>query len=175
MAAALWGLDFMFTLAQSNAAGINLETGVNHLGFLSWYTPIGVSPGNTYRATPLYYGMFAFAMASRGERLPLKLDPVTLNLTAYAVRSGGGEVWLTVVNKDARDAHVRATCPGVTGAHAVRLTAPSITSKEGVLLGESPVASDGRWNPRQWEPVRVTSGEMEITIPGATAALLRMR
>ena len=40
MAAALWGLDFMFTLAQFNAAGVNMETGVNHLGFLSYYTPI---------------------------------------------------------------------------------------------------------------------------------------
>ncbi len=174
MAAALWGLDFMFTLAQSNAAGINLETGVNHLGFLSWYTPIGVNPDKSYRATPLYYGMLAFNLASRGERLSLTLDPATFNLTAYAVRAPRGETWLTIVNKDSHDAQVRATCAGMTNANAIRLTAPSVSSKDDVRLGDATVTREGHWNPRLWEPVPVTGGELEIAVPAASAALLRM-
>ena len=37
---ALWTLDFMLLLAQNGCTGVNLETGVNQLGFLSSYSPI---------------------------------------------------------------------------------------------------------------------------------------
>src|ERR1700722_15346241 len=128
MAAALWGLDFMFTLAQFNAAGVNMETGVNHLGFLSYYTPIGVDSARKFIATPLYCGMLAFALASRGERVKLALDASGLNITAYAVRWDGGDIWLTLVNKEAgRDAQVRIACPGTATASVLRLTAPSLS------------------------------------------------
>jgi hypothetical protein len=66
---ALWGLDFLFTLAQFNAAGVNMETGVNHLGFLSWYTPIG--PDASGRPTPSvlrHAGFFAWLAAASAFR-----------------------------------------------------------------------------------------------------------
>lgn len=180
MAASLWGLDFLFTLAQFNAAGVNMQTGVNHLGFLSWYTPIGLPrpeiSAQYYRATPLYYGMLAFSLASRGDRVQLTLDNAGLNITAYAVRSDRGDIWLTLVNKEAnRDAHVRAVCPGIGKGDVLRLTAPSLSSKDGVLLGGSAVSSFGKWAPGAPEPVRVTGGEMEILVPAASAALVRLR
>jgi hypothetical protein len=157
LAAALWGLDFMFTLAHFNAAGVNLETGVNHLGFLSYYTPI--TPDGP---RPLYYGMLAFSLASHGERIQLTLDNAGLNVTAYAVRSERGDIWLTLVNKEAtRNAHVRASCPGIATASARRLTAPSLTSKDGVTLGSA-------------APIAVKGGEMEFDLPAASAALVRM-
>ena len=176
LAASLWGLDFLFTLAQFNAGGVNIETGVNHLGFLSWYSPIGVDANQAYRATPLYYGMLAFRLASGGDRVKLTLDAAGLNLTAYAVRSERGEIWLTLVNKEAtRDAHVRAMCPGIASASAVRLTGPSLDSKDGVILGGSPVSRAGKWIPGRSEAVRVTGGEMEIVVPAASAAMVRLR
>jgi hypothetical protein len=177
LAAALWGLDFLFTLAQFHAAGVNMETGVNHLGFLSYYTPIGLEAGSerVYRATPLYYGMLAFALASRGELLKLTLDTGGLNMTAYAVRSDGGEIWVTLINKDAsRDAPVRVACPGVVRAGALRLTGPALSGKEGVLLGGSAVSRDGKWDPGRSEAIRVTEGEMEINVPKASAAIVRL-
>jgi hypothetical protein len=172
MAAALWGLDFLFTLAQFNAAGVNMETGVNHLGFLSYYTPI--SPEG---ARPLYYGMLAFSRASRGERIPLTLDSAGLNITAYAVRSDGGDIWLTLVNKEAtRDAFVRASCPGIATANVMRLTAPSLASKEDVLLGGSPVSSAGKWVAGAGERLRarVAGGELGVQVPAASAASLHL-
>jgi hypothetical protein len=176
MAASLWGLDFLFTLAQFNAAGVNIETGVNHLGFLSWYTPIGVDSAQSYRAMPLYYGMLAFRLASQGERVKLTMDAAGLNVTAYAVRSDRGDIWLTLVNKEAaRGAQVRAVCPGIARASALRLTAPSLTSKDGVLLGGSPVGSDAKWISRPSESVRVAGGELEIDVPAASAAIVQMR
>jgi hypothetical protein len=171
MAAALWGLDFMFTLAQFNAAGVNMETGVNHLGFLSYYTPISKDG-----VRPLYYGMLAFSLASHGDRIQVTLDAGGLNIAAHAVGSDGGDIWLTLVNKEAgRETHVRAACPGIANAHALRLTAPSPASKDGVLLGGSPVSASGRWAPRPSEPIRVTGSEMEIDVPAASAALVRLR
>ena len=175
MAAALWGLDFMFTLAQFNAAGVNLETGVNHLGFLSYYSPIGVDSAKNFVATPLYYGMLAFSLASRGERLKLTLDNSGLNITAYAVHADDGDIWLTLVNKEATaDAQVRVVCPGIAKTNVIRLTAPSLSSKDGVRLGGSLVDHAGRCSPGPAEPVRVTSGELEIAVPAASAALLRI-
>jgi len=171
MAAALWGLDFMFTLAQFNASGVNMETGVNHLGFLSYYTPITADA-----ARPLYYGMLAFSLVSRGDRVPLTLDNAGLNISAYAIHSDRGDIWLTLVNKEtARDAHVRAACPGITKAGALRLTAPSLTSKDGVRLGGSAVGNAGRWSAGPSEPIAVTAAQLEIDVPASSAALLRLR
>jgi len=171
MAASLWGLDFLFTLAQFNAGGVNIETGVNHLGFVSYYTPMSADG-----VRPIYYGMLAFSLASRGERVQLTLDDAGLNITAYAVRSDGGDIWLTLVNKEAnRDAHVRAACPGIAKGNALRLTAPSLSSKDGVLLGGSPVNSAGKWVGGPSEAIRVTGGELEVAVPAASAALLRLR
>lgn len=164
MAAALWGLDFLFTLARFGAAGVNMETGVNHLGFLSYYTPIGVDSAHNFIATPLYYGMLAFSQASRGRLLAAALDPGGLNVSAYAVDSDHGEIWLTLVNKEAtREAPVRAVCPGVATAKVMRLAAPSLASKEGVRFAESR------------ELMRMSGGEFEIAIPAASAALIRLR
>jgi hypothetical protein len=176
MAAALWGLDFMWTLAQFNAAGVNMETGVNHLGFVSYYTPIGVDSAHGFIARPLYYGMLAFALASRGERVKLTLDSAGLNITAYAVRSDDGGIWLTLVNKEAsRDAQARVACPGIATANLFRLTAPSLSNKDAVLLGDSKVTSGGKWAPGRPLRVRVTGGELEMDIPAASAATLRLQ
>ena len=40
VAAALWALDYLFVLAEHGCSGVNMETGVNHLGGISHYTPI---------------------------------------------------------------------------------------------------------------------------------------
>ena len=175
MAASLWGLDFLFQMAEFNAAGVNLETGVNHLGFLSWYTPIGIDSAQLYRAEPLYYGLLAFAVAGRGHRLRVMTDTGGLNMTAYAVISDDNTIWLTLINKDAtREAHVRAACTGIAAANALRLTAASLTSKDGVLLGGSAVSSAGVWRSGPPETVPVTRGELEVVVHPGSAALLQL-
>ncbi len=66
LASALWVLDFMFTVASTGCAGINIETGVNQRGFISSYSPIGDDEHRHYTATPEFYGMLAFAQAGKG-------------------------------------------------------------------------------------------------------------
>jgi hypothetical protein len=64
-----------------------METGVNHLGFLSWYSPIGVDKAGKFIPTPLYEGMRAFSLAGRGALVDSTLDAAGLNVSAYE-RSG---------------------------------------------------------------------------------------
>jgi len=176
MAASLWGLDYLFQVAAFNAAGVNLETGVNQLGFMSWYTPIRVDSAQVYQAKPLYYGMLAFAVAGHGDRVKLMIDTAGLSITAYAMRSDRGAIWLTLINKDTVcGANVRAVCPGITSANALRLTAPSLTSTDGVLLGGTAVSSAGKWRPGTVEPVRVTGGELETVVPAGSATMIKLR
>ena len=74
LAAALWVLDYMFTLASNGCSGVNMETGVNQLGFISSYSPIGDDEQGHHSAAPEYYGMLAFSLAGRGDLLPVEID-----------------------------------------------------------------------------------------------------
>src|SRR5215469_8202496 len=74
MAGALWVLDYMFTLAANGCSGVNMETGVNQLDFISSYSPIGDDEHGHYTATPEYYGMLAFSVAGRGKMVKVQMD-----------------------------------------------------------------------------------------------------
>ena len=66
MVGALWTLDYMLLLAQNGCAGVNIETGVNQLGFISPYSPIQDDLHGLNSAGVPYYGMLAFAEAHKG-------------------------------------------------------------------------------------------------------------
>src|SRR5580704_11525915 len=107
---ALWVLDFMWALASGGAAGVNMETGVNHLDFVSYYSPIANDADGAASIGPEYYGMLAFAQASKGNRIALDYDNGGVNLTAYAVLGDHGDLMLTLINKDENtDADVTMT------------------------------------------------------------------
>ena len=69
----LWCLDYMFTLASYGCDGVNIETDINHLAWISHYSPIIHDPTGKITACPEYYGMLAFAMAGKGDLLKLNL------------------------------------------------------------------------------------------------------
>ena len=111
-ASALWGLDFLFTLAAADAGGANLETGVNQHGFISSYSPLGDDEQGHYSAKPLYYGMLAFAQASRGRRVEAQFDAGNLRVKAYAVLDEDRRLSVTLINKEAsQDVEVIAAGP----------------------------------------------------------------
>src|SRR6202023_2346973 len=68
-ASALWVLDYVWELASFGGAGVNMETGVNHLGWISHYTPIGDDLKGHYGKAPEYYGLEAFARVPKGDVL----------------------------------------------------------------------------------------------------------
>ena len=169
-AAALWALDYLFVLASYGCSGVNMETGVNHLGVISKYTPISDDLAGHHAAAPEYYGLLAFAEGSKGEQLSLACDTGGVNLTAYAARSGSN-VTLTVINKDmSRDASVTVTGLSAKQASVMRLSAPSLTATTGITLGGAPVDGSGKWNGGKSEPVKL--GKAMFEMPAGSAALV---
>ena len=175
-AGALWALDYLFVLAAHGSAGVNVETDVNHLAWVSHYSPIVHDAAGVCSARPEYYGLLAFAMAGHGQVLQTQANVSGVNATVYASRDAAGAVWLTVVNKDrARDAAVEATLPaGSTTAEAFRLSAPSIESKAGVTFAGAAVAEDGTWRAGEPERVVVEGGVARLSVPHASAAVVRI-
>jgi len=120
-ASALWGGDYMFTLAGRASAGVNF-----HGGGSGNYTPIAVS-GSQVTARPLYYTLLMFRAAARGRTVPLDVSANGVNLTAYGALDTDGTLRLMVIDKDtAQDAAVTIT-PGsaYSAALGMRLAAPA--------------------------------------------------
>jgi hypothetical protein len=172
LASALWVLDYLHTIAAADGAGANIETDVNHLGFISYYTPIWNDNG-AFSAKPIYYGMLAFLLGSTGNRIRADLDAADLNVKAYSVRTSNG-LAVTVINKEAsRNARVRIETQGSSSrASAVRLEGPSLESKTGVTLARSSVADSGTWKPAHEEELSVREGICEVKLKPASAAVV---
>jgi hypothetical protein len=121
--------------------------------------------------------MLAFALAGNGELLKLTLEKSDINLCAYATRDLDGLLWITVVNKDfTRDAAVETKLPeGYSSAAAIRLSAPSMESKDHVTLAGAEVSVDGKWTPGPPEKITATDGTVRLLAPHASAVLLQLR
>jgi glycosyl hydrolase family 79 len=172
---ALWVLDFMWTLAYGGAAGVNMQTGVNHLDFVSYYSAIRNDAKGAVSIGPEYYGMLAFAQASKGERIALDYSADGTNLTAYAVLDDHGHLALTLINKD-QNAGADITIKidqTFQKATALRLKGIALDGADNVTFGGSEVASDGSWQPTEVESPHAAHGVCEIHVPAASAAILK--
>lgn len=176
-ASALWCLDYMFLLATCGCNGVNMETDINQMAWVSHYSPIFRDTGMHYTARPEYYGMLAFAMAGKGDLLKLTLDKGEINLSAYGTRDEQGILCVTVINKDlSRDANLEVALPGgYNAADAFWLRAASVESKEHVTFAGAKVSADGKWAPAEPERVAVKEGMARVTVPHASAVVLRPR
>ena len=195
---ALWVFDYMLRTAQAGAAGVNIETGVNQLGFISSYSPIADDEHDRYSAAPGYYGMLAFAQMTRPSSqsgnqpgaqsstqagphsnpvrlLPVSLSGSPLNVTAYAVEHSATEAVLAVINREPLSpASIRISqSPGAT-ASLLRLEAPGLSATKGVTLGGTPVSLSGTWRAPAWKPVEPEAEAFRVDLTAASAALIRV-
>jgi hypothetical protein len=185
-AAALWALDYLFVLAEHGCAGVNMETGVNHIGWISHYTPISDDLKGNYGAAPEYYGLLAFAQMPMGIMSPVTVEANGINLTAWSVpdiRNKGGRA-VAIINKDARqDADVSIkgidmVSPNIKPnvvmrrGRVMRLTGPALNARDGVMLGGVAVAADGSWTGAKHEPVKVANDSASLHVPAASAAIV---
>ena len=168
-ASALWGLDFMFTLAQHGVAGVNFHAGN------APSTPIAFLSGPA-KPNPLYYGMLLFAQATTGKKmLAVTSTPQSpINLTAYATQQTNGVVKVTLINKDlSKEAFVTLSAINTNLsfelASAMRLSAPSLSSTTDVLLGGSAVAADGTWSASKTEDLVITANATTVKVPAGSA------
>lgn len=174
---ALWCLDYLFLLASYGCDGVNMETDVNQLGWISHYSPIVHDASGNCSVRPEYYGILAFAMAGKGDLLKLALDKGDINLSSYATRDARGGLWITVVNKDlSRDAMVEVALPeGYSTAEVFRLRAPSAESKDQVTFAGAEVSADGTWTPGAAEKVTLQERSARLLVAHASAAVVHLR
>jgi hypothetical protein len=171
-AGALWTLDFMLLLAAYGCSGVNIETGVNQLGFVSSYSAIQDNGKGINSAGAPYYGMLAFAQARTGspEILPLDFDAQSVNLTAYLLGASGKPRTLVIVNKDpALDARISIRKLALGNLAGLRLIAPASDSKTGITFGGASVSPEGQWRPAKEERIR----NAMLDVPRMSAVVLR--
>jgi len=175
-AAALWALDYLFVLASHGCQGVNMETGVNHLGRISYYTPISDDLAGHHGPAPEYYGLLAFAQFVGEEQIAVSCDANGINLTSYAVRLGGGRIRLAVINKDfGQDAAVEIAGPAaIMGARVMHLSAPSLSAADRITLGRAQVGKDGSWRGGRTDSVKVRGGKAQLSVAAGSAALVTL-
>ena len=176
---ALWVLDYMLRIAAGGAAGVNIETGVNQLGFISSYSPIADDEHDRYAAAPGYYGMLAFAQlgfdTGTARLLPVTLAGNTLNVVAYAVERASGDTVLVVINREMlTSASMRVRQRAGAQASLLRLEAPGLSATRGIALGSVPVSMSGSWRAPQWKPIPAEATAFTINVPACSAALIRL-
>ena len=168
---ALWGVEFMFQVAEAGGEGINF-----HTGDAKAYTPIGPGPNGRHLARPLYYGLLMFKEAVRGAwMLPAQLVDPDLNMTAYATRAADDKLKVCLINKDfERGARVAIKA----GRHfrfasLLQLTAPSMEARTSVTFGGSAVDEFGHWSP---PPPKVFPWRSDafVEVPPASAVMLQL-
>ena len=194
-AAALWAADYALCLAANGYTGVNLHGGsgpsvANSVGGSlpgdqllrekgdspeqiashphPFYTPVA-SFGSEYVLEPVAYGL-KFAEQMTGGKffeaaLSGRLLAAGVDATAYAARMPGGEVKVTILNKDAdRDLVVDLDCGSQRSGsvEAVTLHAPSLDSRKAAITPASPLG-------------QYRSGRCSVSVPRATGicAILR--
>jgi hypothetical protein len=60
-------------------------------------------------------------------------------------------------------------------ASAMRLAAPSPQAAKGLTLGGASIDAFGRWAPAAPEMLQLQNGHVLVEVPGASAALVRLR
>jgi len=170
-AAALWGADHMFTLAEHGARGINFHNG---FGCGGSYAAI-CARGNTYYAEPLYYGMLLFSYAGRGRIVPTEIS-TPLNVTAHGTLGNDGKLRVTLINKDRAQlvaTQIYASKP-YSKASAMRLLAPSLESRTEITFAGRAVNDDGSWNAGAAEPVVQIGDLFLLAVPPASAVVVTL-
>ena len=167
-AAALWALDFMWTVAETNGQGINF-----HGGSGGAYSPIVIQNGVVV-ARPDYYAMLAFSYGSQGATLlPAVLNQTAYNCSAYAC-TNGAKVLITLLNKEVTTnlsftINLGKTASTVTIA---RLVASSLTATSGITFAGNAVNSDGTYTPGAVEQYEVNQPGFVINVPAGSAAVI---
>jgi hypothetical protein len=176
--AALWGLDYMYTLMANGASGVNFHEGRggNFRG-----APIVFGNG-TITVMPLYYALLAFEQGA-AQNPPVQQVLVTqsttagtVNLTSYATLDANDVERITVINKDtANNVALNITPGGVyTQVSALFLANPGgLSAMDGTTLGGNAVAENGQWAAAPVNLGTLTlGGSFQLGLPYASAVIL---
>jgi hypothetical protein len=169
---ALWVLDFLFTCAAAGCTGVNMHSGGSGPG----YTPISERLGVVVEARPEFYGMVMFARAAQG--LPMEsvqVPSAAINSSAWGVERDDGGRNFVLINKDDSRSLAMSVSPGIAADRfgPLWLRGTALAASTGQTLGGIPIGPDGSWSPPPQEPLIASDGLLMVTLPPASAVLLR--
>jgi hypothetical protein len=157
-ASALWGADYMLTLAQGGHAGVNLHGGGDGI-----YSPITGDADLGFIRQPLFFGM-KFAQTFAGATLLESTLASSANLNAYTAKHNDS-LLIALINKDASPVTVECTTPHLTRAKLAeshRLSAPALDSKTDVTFAPADLGN----------ALRLTRKRIQCDIQPYTAVVL---
>lgn len=168
-AAALWVVDFMLTVAQTGATGVNLHGGGNGL-----YTPIAGSMTEGYTARPIYYGMLVFKQFLGSTLLRTNVDGNGKNVAAYAARTDH-TLQIVVLNREPQALAFQILLPPshtVGTGNVWRLEAPSVSSTIGITLAHATVTPNGLFHPVATEGLHFRQSSATVQLAPYSTALI---
>jgi hypothetical protein len=169
--AALWSLDYMFTVALNGGQGVNF-----HGGGQSPYSPIVDNGTTVQRVGPEFYGLKMFSLLPHGNVIPANVTMApTINFTAYGVRQTDGAIEALLNNKETSNTVVVSINLGtnVSGVQMIELTGLSLYSTTGYTLGGATInPADGTWNGGVQAFLPATNGQLTVVVPPISAILL---
>jgi hypothetical protein len=190
LAAALWGLDYLYWYAAHGGQGINFHNGDQVAAGQDMTAPCNyasfVTAPDGYAAHPLAYGIKMFNLGSKGQMVSTTVEPdpsaADLNLVSYAVLGSDKALYVTIINKEhddkGRDADVTIKAGnGFTQGQTIALTAPNndVAAKDGLTLGADSIHDDGTWQ-EKWTPLATppAAGQVDVKVPKTSVLLVKL-
>jgi hypothetical protein len=186
-AATLWALDCTHWWAAHGILGMNYHTGESvgrDGGFAApnYSSFTHLQDGLGLYERPVAYGLLAFTQGAHGHPLEVAAQtPPGFNFNAYAYRDHGGSIYATLINKsygaNAMPADVTLQLPkGVAAGQWTRMDLvqkdQDVAAKTGVILGGSPIDTQGAWA-GQWKTIEAAnSGRVTLQVAPASATIL---
>jgi hypothetical protein len=178
LAAALWVMDALFTMAGDGVDGVNLHNYPNSAnGLFDFSTAHGQPRASVH---PLYYGALMFAQAApAGSRLLRVVSSSTGPLRAWATLAPDHHVRVLLINDSLSSSALAVVrTPVAPGpASLERLRASSAYATSGLTLGGrtfGAATGTGVLAPAVAQSVASRSGTYSVTLPAGSAALLTL-
>jgi hypothetical protein len=172
-ATALWAPDALFELVRAGVESASVHVRANAINMAFSLTSRGLV------AYPLLYGMVLFerTLGPGAQLIPVRVTASpSLHLKIWAVRLNGGAMHVLLLDKGPRSVRVRLALPFTGVATVERLTAPAITSKTNVRLGNQHLTRLATWaGPPSTETIRPRPGGYVLSVPRYSAALVTAR
>jgi hypothetical protein len=180
-ASALWAVDYIARAMASGIAGLNFH---DLIAEPETYSPL-VAGGaqelesGALHANPEWYSLLLSHSLLGDEPVRASVAGGSDTLTAGAFASAGGSLHLVLVDfapSGSRQllVHLRLP-PSFASGTILRLTAPGLSAKTGVTLGESAVGPEGTWSPVAALPqVSGRPGALALEMPAGSAALVTL-
>ena len=167
---ALWATDFIFSIAEHGADGLNFHCNLKPGSYspLSWSKTQG-----GYVVHPLYYAMLAFKEAGHGKILPTAVK-CAANVTAHATLGADGKIRVLLTNKDLAQDVVAHLATGRHKGNVVRLSAASPDAKTGITFAGATTATDGKWTAKKSEAVAGGAADLTVALPAGSAAVVTL-